>query len=55
MHSAPALNIGATFVRGRMGDTRSEHWHFYATDLELVVFFLSPKGAGTRIDQSAPE
>jgi quercetin dioxygenase-like cupin family protein len=25
------------------------------TDLELVVFFLSPKGAGTRIDEPAPE
>jgi quercetin dioxygenase-like cupin family protein len=24
------------------------------TDVEVVVFFLSPKGAGTRIDQPAP-
>src|ERR1700674_2132790 len=34
LDSAPTLNIGATSVRGRMGDTRGEHWHFYATDLE---------------------
>ena len=25
------------------------------TNLELVIFFLSPKGAGTRIDQPAPQ
>ena len=25
------------------------------TDLELIVFFLSPRGAGTRIDQPAPQ
>jgi quercetin dioxygenase-like cupin family protein len=25
------------------------------TDVEVVVFFLSPKGAGTRIDQPAPQ
>jgi hypothetical protein len=31
---APALNVGSTSVRGRMGDTRGEHWHFYATDLQ---------------------
>ena len=30
---APTLRIGGTSVRGRMGDTRGEHWHFYATDL----------------------
>jgi hypothetical protein len=31
---APTLHIGGTSVRGRMGDTQGEHWHFYATDLE---------------------
>src|ERR1044072_244078 len=30
---APTLRIGGTAVRGRMGDTQGEHWHFYATDL----------------------
>jgi hypothetical protein len=30
---APTLSIGGTSVRGRMGDTRGEHWHFYASDL----------------------
>src|SRR5438876_9870386 len=31
---APTLRVGDTAVRGRMGDTRGEHWHFYATDLQ---------------------
>ena len=31
---APTLHVGGTSVRGRMGDTRGEHWHFYATGLE---------------------
>src|SRR2546428_12216758 len=31
---APTLRVGGVSVRGRMGDTRGEHWHFYATDLE---------------------
>jgi hypothetical protein len=31
--SAPTLRIGNVTVRGRMGDTRGEHWHFYASDL----------------------
>jgi hypothetical protein len=31
---APTLRIGGTSVRARMGDTRGEHWHFHATDLE---------------------
>ena len=30
---APTLRVGGTSVRGRMGDTQGEHWHFYATDL----------------------
>src|ERR1043166_3794755 len=30
---APTLRIGNTTVRGRMSDTRGEHWHFYATGL----------------------
>jgi hypothetical protein len=34
LDGAPTLNVGGTSVRGRMGDTRGEHWHFYATDLE---------------------
>ena len=33
MSEAPTLRIGGTSVRGRMGDTRGAHWHFYATDL----------------------
>ena len=31
---APTLSVGGTSVRGRMGDTHGEHWHFYVTDLE---------------------
>lgn len=31
---APTLSVGGTSVRGRMGDTRGEHWHFYVTDLQ---------------------
>src|SRR5258708_7669452 len=31
---APTLHVGGTAVRGRMGDTRGAHWHFYATDLK---------------------
>jgi len=34
LSSAPTLEVGGTSVRGRMGDTRGEHWHFYATDLQ---------------------
>jgi hypothetical protein len=34
LSDAPTLNVGGTSVRGRMGDTRGEHWHFYATDLQ---------------------
>ena len=33
LSEAPTLRIGGTSVRGRIGDTRGEHWHFYATDL----------------------
>ena len=33
LSDAPTLRIGGTSVRGRMGDTRGAHWHFYATDL----------------------
>jgi hypothetical protein len=31
---APTLQVGGTSVRARPGDTRGEHWHFYATDLQ---------------------
>jgi hypothetical protein len=31
---APTLHVGGTAVRGRMGDTRGAHWHFYATGLK---------------------
>jgi hypothetical protein len=34
LSEAPTLHVGHTSVRGRMGDTRGEHWHFYATDLQ---------------------
>jgi len=34
LDGAPSLHIGDTSVRGRMGDTGGEHWHFYVTDLE---------------------
>ena len=30
---APTLRVGDAAVRGRMGDTSGEHWHFYASDL----------------------
>ncbi len=29
----PTLRIGDRTVRGRMGDTRGEHWHFHASEL----------------------
>lgn len=29
----PILDIGGTTVRGKITDTRGEHWQFYATDL----------------------
>ena len=29
----PVLDIGGTTVRGKITDTRGEHWQFYATDL----------------------
>jgi hypothetical protein len=32
--AAPILRVGNTSVRGRMGDTRGEFWHFYATGLK---------------------
>jgi hypothetical protein len=31
---APTLRVSGTSVRGRMGDTRGEHWQFYVTDLK---------------------
>src|SRR5262245_7361389 len=31
---APTLHVGGTAVRGRMGDTRGAHWHFYVADLK---------------------
>src|ERR1700737_2511300 len=33
-HLLPTVSVGGTSVRGRMGDTHGEHWHFYVTDLE---------------------
>lgn len=30
----PRLRVGGTTVRGQMGDTRGEHWHFHASGLE---------------------
>jgi hypothetical protein len=33
LSDAPTLRIGGTTYRGRMSDTRGEHWHFHATDL----------------------
>ena len=34
LNSAPTLQVDGTSLRGRMGDTRGEHWHFYATELQ---------------------
>lgn len=31
--ATPTLRVGDLRVRGRMSDTRGEHWHFYATGL----------------------
>src|SRR5450432_1127893 len=46
---APVLNIGGTSVRGRIGDTRGEHWQFYATDLQpRHRYTLSLNGANGR-------
>ena len=33
LQEAPRLLVDDITVQGRMGDTRGEHWHFYATDL----------------------
>jgi hypothetical protein len=33
LESEPRLRVGDLAVRGRMGDTRGEHWHFHATGL----------------------
>jgi len=33
LEGTPRLRVGDHTVPGRMGDTRGEHWHFYATDL----------------------
>jgi hypothetical protein len=45
---APTLRIDSTSVRGRMGDTRGEHWHFYATGLKPGrphrLSLVGPKG-----------
>lgn len=30
---APVFNVAGRAVRGRMSDTRGEHWHFHVTDL----------------------
>src|SRR5436305_1723976 len=34
MLDAPALRVGDLSVRGRMSDTRGEHWHFHAGGLQ---------------------
>jgi hypothetical protein len=34
LSAAPTLHVGGTAVRGRIGDTHGEHWHFYVTDLK---------------------
>src|SRR5439155_1759332 len=31
LEGEPRLRVGDLTVRGSMGDTRGEHWHFYAT------------------------
>jgi hypothetical protein len=33
LSAVPTLHVDGTSVRGQMGDTRGEHWHFYATGL----------------------
>src|SRR5437870_405404 len=37
---APTLRIGDTAVRGRIGDTLGEHWHFHAAGLQPGRPFL---------------
>jgi hypothetical protein len=34
MLDAPTLRVGDLSVRGRMSDTRGEHWHFHAGGLQ---------------------
>jgi hypothetical protein len=34
MLDAPTLRVGDLSVRGRMSDTRGEHWHFHASGLQ---------------------
>jgi len=34
MLDAPTLRVGDISVRGRMSDTRGEHWHFHASGLQ---------------------
>lgn len=49
---APTLNVGGTLVRGRMGDTHGEHWHFYATDLRPAQRYTLSL-VGTRVARCA--
>jgi hypothetical protein len=45
----PTLLVDGLSVRGRMGDTRGEHWHFYATGLDPARSYrLSLVGAAGR-------
>src|SRR5437868_786874 len=47
----PSLRVGETTVRGRMSDTRGEHWQFHATDLnpgERYTLTLTGRGGRGR-------
>jgi hypothetical protein len=45
----PSLRVGNTTVRGRMSDTRGEHWQFHATGLRPAQrYTLSLTGRGGR-------
>ena len=48
LEGEPHLRIGDFTVRGRMGDTRGEHWHFYATELapgrQYLLSLMDSKG-----------
>src|SRR5438094_679811 len=47
--SEPSLRIGNNTIRGRMSDTRGEHWQFHATGLRPGQrYTLSLTGRGGR-------
>jgi hypothetical protein len=51
---APTLRVGDLTVRGRMSDTRGEHWHFHAGGLQPGRRFTLSLAAGNGRALTAP-